>query len=142
GGGHGVGIFVGIAGGRIAGYDRFGTPLSGWPRRGPTGFDDISGGPALGDLDGDGVLEVVAAGTDGRIWAWRVDGTPVARFPVSTDGTGFAGGLALSDLDGAPGAEIIAATQAGEVYAFDHTGTGLEGWPEPRETPATSRGGA
>ncbi|MBS1847683.1 MAG: VCBS repeat-containing protein, partial [Actinobacteria bacterium] len=38
--------------------------------------------PALGDLDGDGALEIVAAAMDRHVYAWHADGTPVAGFPV------------------------------------------------------------
>ncbi len=40
------------------------------------------GSPALGDLDGDGTLEVVAAAADRHLYSWHADGSPVAGFPV------------------------------------------------------------
>ncbi len=42
----------------------------------------FSSAPALGDLDGDGVLEIVAAANDRHVYAWHGDGSPVAGFPV------------------------------------------------------------
>lgn len=38
--------------------------------------------PAAADLDGDGRLELVAAGLDRHVYAWHLDGSPVAGFPV------------------------------------------------------------
>ena len=38
--------------------------------------------PALGDLDGDGVLEIIAAASDRHLYAWHGDGNPVVGFPV------------------------------------------------------------
>ena len=38
--------------------------------------------PSLGDLDGDGKLEIVAGALDRHLYAWHADGTPVAGFPV------------------------------------------------------------
>jgi hypothetical protein len=38
--------------------------------------------PALGDLDGDGDVEIVAAATDRHLYAWQGDGSPVSGFPV------------------------------------------------------------
>lgn len=38
--------------------------------------------PSLGDLDGDGDLEVVAAAMDRHVYAWHHDGAVVAGFPV------------------------------------------------------------
>lgn len=40
------------------------------------------GSASLGDLDGDGTLEVVAAGADRHLYAWHADGSPVSGFPV------------------------------------------------------------
>ncbi len=52
-------------------------------------FNDVGPGfassPSLVDLDapgGDGDLEIVVAGLDGYLYAWRHDGSPVAGFPV------------------------------------------------------------
>lgn len=42
----------------------------------------IAGAPALGDLDGDGRLEIVVAALDRHVYAWNDDGTPVPGFPV------------------------------------------------------------
>jgi len=39
-------------------------------------------GPALADLEGTGKLDIIVSGWDGRVYAWRSDGTPVPGFPV------------------------------------------------------------
>src|SRR4051795_488854 len=38
--------------------------------------------PVLADLDGDGKMEIIAAGMDRHVYAWHRDGSPVAGFPV------------------------------------------------------------
>ncbi|MBV9950991.1 MAG: VCBS repeat-containing protein, partial [Acidimicrobiia bacterium] len=38
--------------------------------------------PAVGDLDGDGRLEIVAGALDRHLYAWHDDGTPVKGFPL------------------------------------------------------------
>jgi subtilase family protein len=38
--------------------------------------------PVLADLNGDGRMEVIAAGMDRHLYAWHRDGSPVAGFPV------------------------------------------------------------
>ncbi len=88
--------------------------------------------PALGDLDGDGDLEIVAAALDRHVYAWHHDGTTVDGFPVlvvdpakvtavdpsthrvtfaGSSGVGEGGELdatpALADLDGDGRPEII-----------------------------------
>jgi hypothetical protein len=45
-------------------------------------FGGFASAPSLGDLDGDGTLEIVAAAMDRHVYAWHADGTPVAGFPV------------------------------------------------------------
>ncbi len=96
--------------------------------------------PAVGDLDGDGTLEIVAAGADRHVYAWHADGTTVAGFPVlvvdpskvqavdpathavtfrSDSGVREGGELvvtpALADIDGDGHPEIVVGAQ--EEYA-------------------------
>ncbi len=49
-----------------------------WNREKP----GIMGSAALGDLDGDGNLEIVVAAMDRHVYAWHADSTPVSGFPV------------------------------------------------------------
>lgn len=42
----------------------------------------IMGSAALGDLDGDGILEIVVAAMDRHVYAWHADSRPVEGFPV------------------------------------------------------------
>lgn len=125
--GHGVGLFVGTQNGWLAGFDTTGGALPGFPVS--AGGIALTGGPALGDLDGDGDLEIVCGAGDGRLCAWRADGSVVAGFPVETDGSGIGAPVALTELDGQPGVEIIAATGDGMVYAVNGAGTFVPGWP-------------
>ena len=128
GGGHGVGLFVGTQDGVLAGFDTTGAALPGFPVT-VEGSSSLAGGPALGDLDGDGVLEIVCGDISGRLCAWHADGSVVAGFPVETDASGFGAPVALSELDGRPGVEIIGATRDGFVYAVSGDGAFLAGWP-------------
>ena len=43
------------------------------------------GGAALGDLIGNGQLDIVIGGWDGHMYAWQPNGKPVPGWPVSTD---------------------------------------------------------
>ncbi|UDY37275.1 S8 family serine peptidase [Dermatobacter hominis] len=94
------------------------------------------GGAALGDLDGDGGLDVVAAAMDRHVYAWHADGTPLEGFPVlvvdpaqvaaidadshavsfrDPEATGQGGEIvvtpALGDLDGDGRPEVVVGTQ-------------------------------
>src|SRR5262249_6448464 len=114
-----------------------GTPLPGWPKVIPTGTA-LEGGPAFGDLDGDGVGEVVVTsenypnGTVGWIYAYNTNGTIVAGFPALTQGD-HARSPTVVDLDGDGHAEIIVGERTwptGHVYVFNGSGQILPGWPQ------------
>jgi hypothetical protein len=148
GGGHGVGLFVGVSGARMLGFDPKGNVLPGWPFAAPSGFSLFTNGPALGDLDGDGVLEVAAGSSDGNVWAWSADGTLLPNFPVMTAAAGIAGAIALGDVDGIPGEEIVVAAKDGQVHAIRFDGSEAPGWPVtvssavPSASPVVARFGA
>jgi subtilisin family serine protease len=125
--GYGVGLFCGTRGGTIEGFDLNGHPLPGFPTA-ATGVG-LTGGPALGDLDGDGRLEVVCGADDGSVMAWHADGSEVTGWP-RTVGAGRVLPVALANLDGRPGAEVIAACDDGHVTVMRGTGARVPGWPK------------
>lgn len=123
GGGQGLGIFVGTGTASIAGVDASGAALPGWPKF-------IPGLPlpvfiALGDVDGDASLEVVAH-SGAQVYAWHANGQPVAGFPVPTSGPEQR--PALADLDGQPGVEIVVGANE-TIHVIKGDGSALPGWP-------------
>ncbi len=68
--------------------------------------DGIVSSPAVGDIDGDGKLEIVYGGFDGRVWVLRADGTDMPGWPRFVRDTIWSS-PALADLDGDGRLEIM-----------------------------------
>jgi hypothetical protein len=92
--------------------------------------------PAVGDIDGDGDLEIVVGNK--WIYAWHHDGLelrdgdgdPQTWGILTTAGDEFTAPITLARLDNKPGLDILAADlYTKKVYCVDYTGTALPGWP-------------
>ncbi|HPD71743.1 MAG TPA: C25 family cysteine peptidase [Candidatus Krumholzibacteria bacterium] len=97
-----------------------------------------SGHIAVGDIDGDGRLEIVLASDE--VYAWNEDGSELVdgdndaqtTGPLTgVDGQFEPSGVVLADLDGEPGLEIIASERlnARQIHVFRADGSELPGWP-------------
>ena len=114
----------------------------------PAPHDAISGPIAIGDLDHDGALEIVAASSDGFLYVWDGQGNLRPGFPVFTNRafqrqsvpppdtpystnpmTGQFGGAALGDLEGTGQLDLVMAGWDGEVYVWRPDGSLVPGWP-------------
>ena len=140
----GLEIVFGDVLGRVYAYHADGTPVAGWPVETEP---EIWNAPAVGDLDGDQVPEVVVAPRmfDNRVYVFHADGTPMEGWPQpypggGTDGTaGAYASPVIADLDGDGFGEIILHTLLGRVYVWRHDGTPYLGTsPEVLATGATS----
>jgi hypothetical protein len=125
---------------RLFGIDHLGRDLPGWAGGKVTGGPVVVS-PSLGDIDGDGQLEVVVLAADKKLYAWNVDGTTVGGFPMlPKDHTGQANtpfntimGLALADYDGDQKMEILF-SQGWTVNVVDGNGRQVTGTNFPNNT--------
>lgn len=155
-------IVIANSGGRVLAMKGDGSMLPGWPTSadlipdphpGQAGFasgalpenrENFISTVAVGDIDGDGEPEVVAASFQGGVYAWHADGSGVAGFPVRAIGRGpeefdtqhlydqgFMGSPSLNDLDGDGDHEILLLGLDSRLYAFN--GDGSSWGPYPKE---------
>lgn len=126
-------IIYGV-GKKVVALNLDGTAVPGWP---VSNTYYIWSSPACGDIDGDGVNEIVATsrnnttGNEGQLYAYELDGTAVAGFPITMAGGGTMNAC-LSDIDNDNDLEIFVNVRnnpEGWVYAFQGDGTVIEGWP-------------
>ena len=126
--------------------------LPGWPRKAfdelgessarPDGVPDgFSATPSLGDIDGDGDLEIVLGGMDRRLHAWHHDGTYVTGWPIDWDRKMYRdtrSTAALADMDGDGAMEIVVGTNNYVLpacpnpylfYALEGDSTFMPGFP-------------
>jgi len=77
------------------GFDTFNM----WTDGGPDGYKEgVYSSPAVGDIDGDGFLDIVFGGWDNRIWALDRNGNPLSGFPFVHYDTTW-GSPSLFDVD-------------------------------------------
>jgi len=112
--------------------------MPGWPITvGGSGLFAPWRGLVFADLDLDGDQEVVMSSTDGRLYAWQHDGTPVAGFPVNLKHASQVyaqSAPTVADLDADGDLEIVQLTRGitsdGRFWILDHAGQALPGFPK------------
>jgi hypothetical protein len=102
-----------------------GTPVEGYPVR---LSQDSDSSPALADLDGDGVLDVIVGDDSGLVHALDRAGNGLPGWPTQT-GSLVEASPAIADLDGDGWLDVVVGSWDGRVYAWDRTGKPLPGWP-------------
>jgi hypothetical protein len=86
--------------------------------------------PALGDLTGDGKLEIVYPASNGKLEVRRHDGTYLPGFPIDYSTTSYTeSSPVLADLSGNGFPDIIIGDETKLIQAFDSGGNPLDGFP-------------
>lgn len=110
--------------------------LPGWPVPIGDGVNIDAGTSytsALGDIDGDGDVELIVAGEGASVFAWHHDGTIVNRWPITLDKS-INAAPTLADLDQDGDLEVVIAAKTssisrmGRIYIFQADGSELSGW--------------
>lgn len=83
---------------------------------------------AAGDIDGDGLAELVVADTLANLHVVNGDGSNALHYPMNL-GARVTSGAMLADVDGEPGAEILVMTEDGSLHALTRAGGEARGFP-------------
>jgi M6 family metalloprotease-like protein len=110
--------------------------LPGWPVRADWGIEELS--LTAADLDGDGDIELLAAGAqdlrgDSLLFAWRVDGTAYgpdsAGVFFALGAERFVSALSISERIAGGDPLVAAVTDSGNAYVVTSNRDNLAGWP-------------
>ncbi|OGX06767.1 MAG: hypothetical protein A3G87_04280 [Omnitrophica bacterium RIFCSPLOWO2_12_FULL_50_11] len=122
-------VVIGGMDGSVYAWHADGTPVAGWPI--PVGAQ-VGSSASIADLNGDGSLEIVVgstiSATEGKVFAWHVNGMAVTGWPVTT-GDRVESSPAIADLDGDGTLEVLVGSYDNKVYAWHANGSAVAGWP-------------
>jgi hypothetical protein len=117
-----------------------GSRVSGWPVAVADVGANITASPAVGDIDGDGHLELVVPNSAGWIYGLNHDGTVMSGWPkwiYSNTGT-ICPSPALADLNNDGKLEVVIAGLDTKCYIVRYNGTAYPGWPQFYTTSGTT----
>jgi hypothetical protein len=117
-----------------------GVSLDGWPQRiaadaGSSAPAELRVSPSVGDIDGDGNLDIVVGDTHGYLHAWELNGTPkpfsegAVDNRLKLDGT-IKSVVRLLDVDYDGNDELLVHTGDSKLYLLNGDGTAFNAvWP-------------
>jgi|GEM_PF-1433222 hypothetical protein len=127
------------SGGAVFVFDAQGNVRPGWPvllTRPPGWAPPLIGQSAsIGDIDGDGLKEIVVGVYDGtftdpsRVHCYKPDGTSCLGFPVGVSWQGYGSKAVLADIDSDGHLEIIIGKETTELNVYRSDGSLFPGYP-------------
>ena len=107
------------SGGQVYVIHHNGVTVSGFPKE----IGSMFAGPAVHDLENDGVVDVVCVTYDKEVWAIEaVGGATKAGFPFTAESR-FSTPATIVDVDNDGDYEIVAGCNSGDLYVLHHDAT-------------------
>jgi hypothetical protein len=116
---------------RVYVWDHNGALAPGWPVK---VNDEIKSALALGDMDRDGDVEIIACCRNDLVYAWHHNGRKVFGWPVEIQEEHWHSAPILSDFNGDDEIEVVFSSYSGVIHAYRHNGVPVQGWPAVTET--------
>ena len=89
---------------------------------------ELTPSPAIADMDGDGVLDIIACSTQGKLNVWSFAGEMHDGWPVQLEANTWSSPV-IGDIDGDGMLEIAIGSMSGELFVYNNDGTLTDGWP-------------
>jgi len=90
------------------------------------------GSPAVADLDGDRIPEIIQASRSDSLYVFRSDGSIFPGWPVYLEGDSECS-VAVGDVDNDGAPEIAVHSNICRVWLLESDGSVMSGWPKPVE---------